>query len=270
MPVRKDSPLPDMASVIGALPYRMAFAGGWIDQPFVSRLNPEPPGSMVVVSVEPEFRFMDRCGMATSTREAARRLWGVKLPDRNPSELMRTLYESENEGQAEPSGSQDMAGLIYPGINRLDYDIRYEQGLYPAHVESCNDPDIVHWLEGVIHILPVGPRPDGYSPLGCRNLDPEWIGRLGRTGKECYQAVLSRDTAALGRSFNECMECWQFLLPFTVRHGLLRVDLLSLLRWYQSKYPGAMYSGCGGGYLYVVSDSPVAGSFGVTVRYKRG
>ncbi len=26
-------------------------AGGWIDQPFVSTLNPEPPGSMVVVSL---------------------------------------------------------------------------------------------------------------------------------------------------------------------------------------------------------------------------
>ena len=36
--------------VIGAIPYRMALAGGWIDQPFVSRHNPAPPGSMVVVA----------------------------------------------------------------------------------------------------------------------------------------------------------------------------------------------------------------------------
>lgn len=33
----------DLCGVIGPIPYRMAFAGGWIDQPFVSRLNPEPP-----------------------------------------------------------------------------------------------------------------------------------------------------------------------------------------------------------------------------------
>ena len=49
----------------------MAFAGGWIDQPFVSQLNPSPPGSMVVVGLEPTLRFMDRAGMATGTRYVA-------------------------------------------------------------------------------------------------------------------------------------------------------------------------------------------------------
>ena len=37
-------------------------------------------------------------------------------------------------------------------------------------------------------------------------------------------------------------------------------------RNYQSRYEGAMYSGCGGGYLYVVSADPVPGAFSVTVR----
>ena len=61
--------------VIGAIPYRLALAGGWIDQPFVSRHNPTGPGSMVVVSVEPQFRLMERSGMATGTRDIAIRLW---------------------------------------------------------------------------------------------------------------------------------------------------------------------------------------------------
>ena len=74
---------------IGGLPYRVALAGGWIDQPFVSTLNPEPPGSMVVVSLHPTIRFMDRCGMATGTRYVAQALWGDTLPDRDPAELMR-------------------------------------------------------------------------------------------------------------------------------------------------------------------------------------
>ena len=71
-----------ITDVIGAIPYRMAFAGGWIDQPFVSRLNPDPPGSMVVVGLEPTFRFMDRAGMATGTRKVATRLWNGRLPQR--------------------------------------------------------------------------------------------------------------------------------------------------------------------------------------------
>jgi len=106
----------DLTSLISEIPYRMAFAGGWIDQPFVSKLNPAPPGSMVVVGLEPTFRYMDRCGMATSTREVASRLWNGKLPDRDPTELTRELYEAENQGKREPSGSQDMAGLIHPGV----------------------------------------------------------------------------------------------------------------------------------------------------------
>jgi hypothetical protein len=67
---------------------------------------------------------------------------------------------------------------------------------------------------------------------------------------------------------NECMLCWETILPGTVRHHTLKMDLLPLLKYYQSKYPGAMYSGCGGGYLYVVSESPIPGSFGIKVRLK--
>ena len=69
-----------IADVIGSIPYRLALAGGWIDQPFVSRHNPKPPGSMVVVSLEPAFRFMDRSGLATGTRAVATKLWQGKLP----------------------------------------------------------------------------------------------------------------------------------------------------------------------------------------------
>src|SRR5437588_11182205 len=39
--------------VIGRIPNRLALAGGWLDQPFVSRHTPEPPGSMVVVILQP-------------------------------------------------------------------------------------------------------------------------------------------------------------------------------------------------------------------------
>ncbi len=257
---------PEVTNVISSVPYRLALAGGWIDQPFVSRHNPSPPGSMVVVGVEPQFRFMDRAGIATGTRKIALQIWGGRLPNRPPADLVRELYAAENEHQPEPSGSQDMIGLIYPGINRLDYDYACEGGVFPRHIESCNDPLIAQWLERVVHVLPVEPRPPGYSPLGTRNLGPNWIQRLGETGKKCYDAILRQDARALGASLNECMECWEAILPCTVRHPALTLDLKALLRCYQSWYPGAMYSGCGGGYLYVVSPEPVPGAFRVKVR----
>jgi hypothetical protein len=252
--------------LIGAIPNRLQLAGGWIDQPFVSCLNPEPPGSMVVVQIEPNFRPMDRSGLASGTRAIAANLWRGKLPHRPAEQLVRELYEEENRGKNEPSGSQDMIGLIYPGINRLDYDFATNGGVFPIHIESLNRPQIARWLERVLHLLPVEPRPDGYSPLGQKDLDPKWIARLGQAGRDCFDAIVRRDTAALGASLNLNMKCWEKLLPHVVRHPLIKIDLMAWLKAYQKCYPGAMYSGCGGGYLIVVSQNPVPGAFQVKVR----
>ncbi|MCA9236488.1 MAG: hypothetical protein KDA44_13525 [Planctomycetales bacterium] len=256
----------DLTDVIGAIPYRMALAGGWIDQPFVSRHNPRPPGSMVVVGLEPVHWFMERAGMATGTRKIARQLWPDGVPAGDRLQLARQLYAAENRGKADPSGSQDMIGLIYPGVNRLDFDADHDGGVFPVHVESHNDPATAAWLEQVLHIVPVAPRPPGYDPLGQQNLDPQWIERLGQSGKDCFDAIVARDAAGLGAAMNECSACWDAILPDTLSHPTLELDLLALLAQYQSRYVGAMYSGCGGGYLYVVSREPVPGGFAPHIR----
>ena len=255
-----------ITEVIGKIPFRMALAGGWIDQPFVSRHNPSPPGSMVVISLVPIVRFMDRSGFATGTRRVAHRLWNGVLPRGDPRALVRQLYWEENKDLSDPSGSQDMIGLIYPGISRLDYDYNYEGGIFPRYIKSTGDPETVRWLERIIHLIPVGPRPEGYDPLTRQNLHPEWVRRLGQTGGDCYDAVLKRNIQALGASMNECMRCWEAILPNTVRHPTIQVDLAALLDYYQRRSPGAMYSGCGGGYLLVLSEEPVSGTLKIKVR----
>ncbi len=252
--------------LLGSIPHRLQLAGGWIDQPFISRHNPDPFGSMVVVQIQPDFRPMDRSGIASGTRQIAMDLWKGKLPNRPPGELVRELYEVENKGKTEPSGSQDMIGLVYPGINRLDYDFKVHSGVFPSHIESCNSRKVARWLGSVLHLLPVEPRPEGYSPLGVRNLTPKWVASLGRSGRDCYDAIVKRDATALGASLNLTMKCWETLLPHVVRHPSLRVDLMPILKAYQRQYPGAMYSGCGGGYLIVVSEKPVPGSLKIEVR----
>jgi hypothetical protein len=126
------------------------------------------------------------------------KLWKGKLPNRPPEELARELYEAENKGKAEPSGSQDMIGLVYPGVNRLDYDFKIHGGVFPSH--------------------------------------------------------------------NETMLCWEKILPHVVAHPLIKLDLVRILRIYQKQFPGAMFSGCGGGYLIVASENRVPGAFQVTVR----
>lgn len=255
-----------IAGVIGTIPHRLALAGGWIDQPFVSRLNPQPPGSMVVVCIEPTFKVLERAGFASGTRTVALKLWGQELPDRAPELLVRELYEAENKGKAEVSGSQDMIGLIYPGINRLDYRYSVHDGIFPAHIETIKCTEVAAWLERVLNLLPIGSRPDGYSPLVEKNLHPEWIARLGQTGKDCFDAIRRMNIEALGNSMNDCMVCWEKLLPYVVKHPLIKTDLKAILRAYQDHYPGAMYSGCGGGYLLVVSEDPVPGAIKIKVR----
>jgi hypothetical protein len=255
-----------VAKILGSLPNRLQLAGGWIDQPFVSQHNPKPPGSMVVVQIEPDFRPMDRSGIASGTRAVAMKIWKGKLPNRPPEDLVGELYEAENKGKSEPSGSQDMIGLVYPGVNRLDYDFKFHGGVFPSHIESCNNARVARWLGKVLHLIPVEPRPDGYSPLGLKNLEPKWVARLGQSGKDCFEAIVKQDAPALGASLNLNMKCWETLLPHVVRHPLIRLDLMALLKAYQRQYFGAMYSGCGGGYLIVISHKPVPGAFKVKVR----
>jgi hypothetical protein len=255
-----------IGALIGKIPHRLALAGGWIDQPFVSARNPSPPGSMVVIGLEADCWFMDRAGMASGTRKVALRLWNGALPDRPREELVRELYRAENGECAEPSGSQDMIGLIYPGVSRLDYDAVHEGGYFPVRIESNCDTEIARWLERVLHLVPINQRPEGYNPLGIKNLDATWIARLGRTGKRCFDAIAGRDLAALGESMNECMMCWEVILPHTVCHPAITVDLKAILANFQCRYPGAMYSGCGGGYLVVASETCVPGALRIRVR----
>lgn len=222
---------------------------------------------MVVMSIEPTMRFMERAGLATGTRKVAARLWGDRIPrDRSCEQLVRELYAEENKNLAEPSGSQDMIGLVYSGISRLDYDASHEGGVFPRHVERCVDRDVANWLENVIHLIPIAPRPVGYNPLGEKHLDPQTIAQLGRTGCDCFDAIISRDVRKLGQSMNACMEYWERLLPDTVRHPTITIDLVARLREYQSRFPGAMYSGCGGGYLIVATEDRVPNSIAIKVR----
>jgi hypothetical protein len=118
----------------------------------------------------------------------------------------------------------------------------------------------------VIYLVPVMTRPDGYNPLGIQNFDPEWIARLGKTGQDCYDAIVNKDLSVLGASFNDCMVCWKTIFPHVVAHETIKMDLMELLAFYQEHCAGAMFSGCGGGYFYVASDKPVPGGFQIKVR----
>ena len=48
------------------IPYRLDLAGGWLDQPYVSK---HASGSVITICIEPDYEFNDRSGMSTSSRK---------------------------------------------------------------------------------------------------------------------------------------------------------------------------------------------------------
>ena len=238
-------------------PYRLCLAGGWIDQPWVSSVN---PGSVVVAQIWPSMDFDHRSGLATSSREVGIRLWGDRIPDGDPVENARLLFGAENPpGKEYISGSQDHLGLLLPGVNRLWYNGAY----WPAKIESAVTPDICEWLSGVLWLVKLQPRPDGYNPLKEMHLEKQFVKELGEAGDMCWDSILRKDAAGLGKSMTATYMVWRKMLPFTVPEDILE----NLEKNYFPRYYGAITSGSGGGYIFVVSDKPVEGAIKIKIRY---
>ena len=147
------------------MPYRIDLAGGWLDQPFVSR---HYPGSVITLSIEPTVEFNERSGMATSTRRTAIDLWGPNLPFGDPHKVAWMLFCCDNPpGTQEVSGAQDTIGLVFPGLARSDY-----AGVYwPTYIEHLPDEDALQFVDSLLYLLPLGPRTEDFAVLGDTHID---------------------------------------------------------------------------------------------------
>lgn len=247
-----------LAHQIGPWPYRLALAGGWIDQPRFNKINSANTGSMVTVRIAADRLFMSRAGLGTSTRDLANQMFPLGYSTHENARTVELLYEAENQFKGEfPSGSQDAAGIVYPCINMLTYG---QDEKFPS-VTTERRPYQTAWLENLIWLLPVNQRPPGYSPFdGPVNYDPLVVRELGLAGQYCFEAIQNRDLPLLAHSFEMTMTNWLGLMPQMFSHPTLQTDLLDILEAYKAEYPGVMYSGCGGGYLIILSHNPVPGA----------
>lgn len=238
-------------------PYRLCLAGGWIDQPWVSEIN---PGSVVVAQIWPTLEFNDRSGLATSSRKIALKLWGDMYPEGEHETNARLLFGAENPpGSRYISGSQDHIGLLYPGINRLFYN----GGYWPERIDSITQSDICNWLSDVLYLVPLEPRPEGYDPLKIKNLDKTLIRKLGESGDLCWEAIRRKDIIQLGRALTDTFVSWKKILPNTVPEWIMEV----MEKKFLPSCHGGITSGSGGGYAVLVSDREVEGSVKIKIRY---
>ncbi|MBL7111983.1 MAG: adenylyltransferase/cytidyltransferase family protein [Bacteroidales bacterium] len=236
-------------------PSRVCLAGGWLDQPWVSEIY---PGSVVVAAIWPTIDFEDRCGMASSSRKVARKIWGDRLPNGDPIENARILFGAENPpGSPYVSGSQDQLGLFIPGVNQLCYDGHF----WPHKINSAVDRETCNWLSDVLHMVFFQKRPDGYNPLLEKNVTEAGVKKLAEAGELCWQSILNRDVKGLGTSLTQTLKAWHEILPLTVPDYAWEE-----IRKYDH-FPGATFSGSGGGYAIVASEEPVAGAYKIKVRF---
>ena len=238
------------------IPYGLDLAGGWLDQPFVSKHH---PGAVITISIEPQNEFNHRSGMASSTRNKAIEIWGHRLPDENHEKLSKILFSFENPpGKKEISGSQDSIGIVFPGLNRLNYDGSY----WPESIDSCHDDKILDWLEEHLHFLPLSPRYQGFNVLGNTFITPENAKELAIATDKTWQAILKMDLQSFAKNFTRSFDAQVKMFP-----GMVNREVLSTIKSVKEKALGWKLSGAGGGgYLVMVSEKEIPHSFKIKIH----
>ncbi|MBI1374563.1 MAG: adenylyltransferase/cytidyltransferase family protein [Phycisphaera sp.] len=238
-------------------PYRVEIVGGWLDQPFVSRLH---PGPVVVASVEADERFTQYTGLAGSSRQTAIDLWGGVLPSGDAVRNARVLFACDNAPGISPhvSGSQDHLGLLLAGVNRLDYSGDY----WPQSITSIVDESTLSWLESVLSLVPLGIRSRDYDPLRGRRITKSSARRLAEAADDCWEAICKKDAQRLGRALNTSLGAQLAMFPSMMPREVAR-DVESVT----SGCLGAKMTGAGGGgYLLGVG---IVSQHAVPIRIRR-
>lgn len=239
------------------LPYRLDLAGTWIDQPYVSTFA---PGWALTISLEPTMEFEERCGMSTSTRNAAKKIWPYQLPNYNSETLAKLLFCFENEPTKNEhvSGAQDAIGICMPGLNRHYYDNNY----WPDKIESCLDEEILVWLEEHICMMPMFPRRPGTSVITDCQLNKENVLQLTNAAQRCWEAIMKKDLDAFAESFKASFDAQIKLFPAMMAEGVDK----EIAKYSDKVLAWKMAGAGGGGYLAMVCDKPLEHSIRIKIR----
>ena len=246
--------------VASHLPYRIDIAGTWIDQPYVSQYG---NGWAITASIEPTVEFMERGGMSTSTRNAAKKIWPYELPNYNEEMLAKLLFcfENDPENEGHISGAQDAIGICMSGVTRHYYDGHY----WPSCIESCHDEAVLSWLESHVCIVPMFPRRPGCSVIEGKDVTPEKVNALTSAADRCWEAMLDRDLNDFAAAFADSFDAQVAMFPAMMQPGVQEhID-----RWRDKALAWKMLGAGGGGHLALVMEHiPEEGVIPIKIRRK--
>ena len=242
------------------IPYRVDIAGTWIDQPYVSEHG---AGWALTVSIEPNHVFIERGGMSTSTRNAARKVWPYELPDYNEEMMARLLFcfENDPENKGHVSGAQDAIGICMSGLNRHYYDGHY----WPSKIESCHDEGILSWLESHICLVEMFPRRPGCSVVEGKDITPDKVRNLTDAADRCWDAIMKKDLGGFAEAFRDSFNAQVAMFPAMMQPGVQEhID-----KWKDKALAWKMLGAGGGGHLALVVDKiPSGGVIPIKIRRK--
>jgi cytidyltransferase-like protein len=238
------------------IPYRIDLAGGWLDQPFVSK---HYPGPVVTISLEPTLEFNERSGMASSTRRRAQELWGPKIPQGDYEKIAKILFCYDNPPGTELiSGSQDSIGLVFPGLAYAYYEGAY----WPSSIEHRVDEPLLRFVESSLYLVSLGPRFENYDVLANTTFDRDRSKTLADAAQAHWKAILDQDIVSFGRTMREGFEAQLSMFP-----NMMNERVAALINEYRECALGWKLSGAGGGgYLILVSDKPIHSAVRVLAR----
>jgi cytidyltransferase-like protein len=241
---------------LDSMPYRIDLAGGWLDQPYVSK---HYPGPVITISLEPTLEFNERSGMASSTRRHAIDLWGPKIPVGNYEKLAKVLFCYDNPPGTEViSGSQDSIGLVFPGLAYAYYEGAY----WPSRIEHRVDESLLQFVESSVQLVSLGPRFADYDALVDTLFDRERARALADAAEGHWEAILNQDIVNFGRTMRASFEAQVAMFP-----NMMNARIAALIDEYRDCALGWKLSGAGGGgYLILAAEEPVPGAIRVIAR----
>jgi cytidyltransferase-like protein len=241
------------------IPYRIDLAGGWLDQPYVSK---KYPGGVITISVEPNNFFGFRSGVASSTRNRAIKLWGEELPKEDPIYLAKLLFSFENlpgTRVRDVAGAQDAIGIAVPGLAYSFFNGKY----WPEKIDVLDREDVLSWVESRIFLVKLYPRKEGYNVFAGKRINKKNAKKLSFAARDCYEAIQKKDFEGFAKSFVESFEAQTSLFPATFPD-----EIRPIIREYKRRGAKAWkLSGAGGGgYLVLVSEKPIEGAIPIKIR----
>jgi cytidyltransferase-like protein len=241
---------------LDSMPYRIDLAGGWLDQPYVSK---HYPGPVITISLEPTLEFNERSGMASSTRRHAIDLWGPKIPAGNYEKLAKVLFCYDNPPGTETiSGSQDSIGLVFPGLAYAYYEGAY----WPSRIEHRVDESLLHFVESSVQLVSLGPRFADYDPLVDTIFDRERAKALADAAEGHWDAIVNQNLVRFGRTMRQSFEAQLAMFP-----DMMNARIAALIDEYRDCALGWKLSGAGGGgYLILAAEEPIPGAIRVIAR----